>query len=164
MRLERLGIFVEHGEKRAQQHHNDESLILKTVIAGAFYPNFFSRKTPDNDYPRDAFRTIDGHDPCNTVYFKGVPRNHMRCLYTKVIKDIFVKNGIVDGEHPEDVRVMFDEGTEKVYVTFKSMMQNRGWNKCDYGVECMPGKIETEVYKAVKMRKLRIRNSLWVIE
>lgn len=162
MRLKRLGIIVEHGAKHAEWRHSDKSLILKTVIAGAFYPNIFVRKTPDNDYPRDAFRTIDGHDPRNTVYFKGFPRNNIRCLYTEAIKAVFVKNGIVDAEHSEDVRVLFDDGTEKVYITFKSMME--GSHKGDYGVERMPGKIANDVYNAVKMRKLRIRSDLWVIE
>lgn len=162
MRLKRLGVIVEHGAKHAQWRQSEKALILKTVIAGAFYPNIFVRKTPDNDYPRDAFRTIDGHDPRNTVYFKGFPRNNIRCLYTEATKAVFVKSGIVDAEHSEDVRVLFDDGTEKVYITFKSMMEVS--DKGDYGVERMPGRVATEVYKAVKMRKLRFRNDLWVIE
>lgn len=163
MRLKRLYIDVrENSAKYVRWNHCDKALILKVVIAGAFYPNFFVHNTPEGDYSQNVFRTIDGHDPRNTVYFKGFPRNNIRCLYTKAIKNIFVQNGIVNAEHLENMRVLFDDGTEKAYVSFKSMNQDS--HRREYGVECMPGKIEIEVYKAVKMRKMRIQHNLRVIK
>lgn len=162
MRLERLDIVAEDGAKRVHWNQIDKSIILKTVIAGAFYPNYFVRTSAEDDFLRNAFRSIDGHDPRNTVYFKGFPRNNIRCLYSKAMKDIFVQNGIVEAEHLGNVRVLFDDGSEKAYVTFKSM--NRDAHTGEYGVERMPGKVEIEVYKAVKMRKFRIQNNLRLIE
>lgn len=156
VRLKRLDIVVNDGSaKYVRWKYGEKTLILKAVIAGAFYPNFFVPKSGNE------LRTFGVHDPRNTVYLKGFPRDNVRCLYTKAIKEIFVKNGLVNADQTENMRVLFDEGSEKIFVTFKSMLQ--GTHQGKYGVECMPGKITIEVYKALKMRKMGIRNHLRVI-
>lgn len=162
MRLKCLGIGEEDDVSRVHWNAKDMPIILKTIISGAFYPNIFVTNIPSNENPRNAFRELDGHDPRNTIYFKGFPRNNIRCLYTKAIKNIFVENGCVDAVHVDGMQVLFDDETEKVYVTFKSTITDV--NRGKYGVERMPGNTEIEVYKAVKMRKFRMQNNLRVMK
>lgn len=67
-RLERMKIKAGQGVNNVQWNDNEKSIILKVVISGAFYPNFFARSSIDsNDYTRTAFQCIGARDPRNTV-------------------------------------------------------------------------------------------------
>lgn len=135
------------------------AIILKVVIAGGFYPNFFARASLDiDDYSRRAFQQIGTRDPRKTVYYTGFDRDHIRMLYTKPIRQIFAQNGIA----PEcSVQVNFDTGSNKTFITFKN---DDDQNVFENGTENMPGKVCTEVYKSIKMRDLRIHNEFWVLK
>lgn len=135
VRLERLEIVV-----KSKRLVVDQTLILKTVIAGAFFPNYFVCNTPELYHSGDVLRVINDHDPRNTVYFKGIPRGDERSLYPKQIQTILVENRVVNDS--EKMQVSFDVGSEKAYITFEPQ-QNIN-------------KILPNVYKAVKMRKLRL--------
>lgn len=123
----------------------------------------FSRTTPDSsEYEREAFRSVGGLDPRNTVYFNGFSRDIIRNLYVKPIKDLFLTNNIVNKNNANDIKVTFEEGANKCYVTFKT--NRKQGNQNEYGLACMPGKIQTEVYKAAKMRSLRILPRIRVVK
>lgn len=51
----------------------------------------------------------------------------------------------------KNIRVTFDQNSEKVFVTF---LQTNEKSKDEY-LEAIPGKVCTEVYKALKLRTLR---------
>lgn len=126
------------------------------IIIGAFYPNIFTRTTPDSyKYERESFQCIGGHDPKNTVYFTGFQRDLIRDLYVKPIKNLFVVNNVIRNDNASNVIVSFEEGANKAYVTFKTRTEND---------DRMTGKIQTEVYKAIKMRLLRIPMKIRVIK
>lgn len=135
VRLERLEIVV-----KSKRWNVDQTLILKTVIAGAFYPNYFVCNNPERYHSGDVLRAINGHDPRNTVYFQGIPRGDERSLYPEQIQNILVSNQVVNNS--EKMQVSFDLGSEKAYVEFE-LQQNIK-------------KILPDVYKSVKMRKLRL--------
>lgn len=129
---------------------------------GAFYPNLFGRSSPKNhEYEREAFNAIAGRDLQTTVYFKGFEQKYIRNLYIQSIKELFVRNGVVDREDLSNVKVTFDEGSQKVFVTFKN---NQRESTREYGSASLPGRILTEVYAAVKMRMLRIPTKIRVIK
>jgi ATP-dependent RNA helicase TDRD9 len=50
----------------------EDLIVFKVVVAGAFYPNFFSCVYPDE---RVAIRNIGGRDPTTTVVVQGMPEN-----------------------------------------------------------------------------------------
>lgn len=139
----------------------------KIYISGAFYPNIFARTTPDSyQYEREAFRSIGGLDPRNTVYFSGFNRDIIRSLYVKPIKNLFLTNNIVNRNNSSDVKVTFEDGANKCYVTFKTSRKqdDEKLSQNEHGVACMPGKIQTEVYKAIKMRLLKIPAKVRIIK
>lgn len=131
----------------------EKNIMLKVVIAGAFYPNYFVRSSPlvaRNE--RAIFETLGGRDPCNTVYLTNFEGKYVRHIYVKAIKDIFVRSGIVDSA--EKLRISIENGSQRIYVTFKAA--SKKGDKKNYGMACMPGFVLTEVYKIIKMRQAKI--------
>lgn len=159
-RLERVKIKSGVGLNYVQWNDNEKSIILKVVIAGGFYPNFFARSLLNNDdYTSGAFHSIGTRDPRNTVYYTGFDRDRIRCLYKKTIKRIYVENDVVPNE--KNVQVNFDFGSNKTFITFKNDEDD---DYCyENGTESMPGKVCTEVYKALKMRQLRMNTEFWIM-
>lgn len=162
-RLERINIKSEQGVNAVQWNDNEKSVILKVVIAGAFYPNIFERSSLNSEnYSNTAFRDIGTRDPRNTIYFSGFDRDRIRDLYKKSIKNIFIQNGIVPQELERNIKVNFDCGSNKVFVTFKN--DDDLIHKFNNGVELMPGNVCTEVYKSLKMRELHIPMKIQIMK
>lgn len=151
-RLERMKIMSGVGANFVQWNSNEKAIILKVVIAGGFYPHYFARASLNgDDYARGAFQSIGTRDPRNTVFFTGFDREHIRYLYTKPIKKLFIDNGIAPNE--KHIQVNFDCGSNKTFITFKNDDDDYNYEN---GRELMPGKVATEVYKSIKMRDLHI--------
>ena len=53
-----------------EEIEKDNELIMKLVIAGAFYPNYFNSQEIDE---AEATKTMSGHNPCTTVVVHGAP-------------------------------------------------------------------------------------------
>lgn len=128
------------------------------VIAGAFYPNFFA--TPPINNPmieRDAFHSLNGRDPDNTVFFTGFRQENIRQLYVSFIRNLF-QNTVVDENNIDSVKVSFDTNSEKVFVTFDTCQELCNDIRMDWDTResTIPGTTLTEVYKAVKMRKMNM--------
>lgn len=138
----------------------EKHIILKVVIAGAFYPNYFIRDSPVRvRTEREMFESLGGNNPCNTVYFTNFDSKYVRHIYIKAIKNYFVKSNVVDD--PDKVKVTIENGSHKIFVTFK--VTSKKDDKRDYGFASMPGFVATEVYKAIKMRQAQIKLKLHVI-
>lgn len=161
-RLERMNIKPGIGMNCIQWNDSEKAIILKVVIAGAFYPNIFARATAHaDDYERAAFQSIGTRDPRNTIYYTGFDREHIRCLYKKSIRNVFIENGIVPVENEKNIQVSFDSGSNKTFITFKN--DEYADHRFENGSETMPGKVCTKVYKSLKMRDLRINTDIWVM-
>lgn len=161
-RLKRMNIEPSTGIDSIRWNDNEKAIILKVVIAGGFYPNYFARASLSSDqYEREALRILGTRDPRNTVYYTGFDRDYVRCLYTENLKKIFIENNVIPPESAANLQIIFDPGSNKTFVTFKN---NSNDNYCSkYGTELMPGKICTEVYKSIKMQQLRIPSVLWIM-
>lgn len=106
---------------------------------------------------RNCFNVINGRDPCTTVYYMGFNPQLIGQLYIRPIKDL-----LKPCANASDIQVAFDSGAAKVYVTFR---QNHDvvTGKRDDLLESLPGNVLTEVYKAVKMRKVQGNPELRVL-
>lgn len=124
-------------------------LFQKSVLLGAFYPHYFVRTSNEME-DRETFRTINGRNPCNTVFFTGFEEKYIRPLYVQSIKKLLKPCT----NSPDNIQVAFDEGNEKVYVTFKQTKASLEANvDPDLNfVEMGPGQVAIEVYKALKLR------------
>lgn len=165
-RLENLGIREDQGVERIRWTDQEKAIILKVVIAGAFYPNFYA--TVPNSNPmieRDIFRTMNGRDPDNTVFFSGFRKDNIRQLYVEPIQRLF-RNTVVDEANIGCVKVSFDKESEKVFVTFDVNQSFNDGVRTDWDTQrcSLPGKTLTEVYKAVKMRKMRMPSHIAVMK
>lgn len=76
-----------------------------------------------------------------------------------------MQNGVVNCNDLANVRISFDEGSQKVFVTFLNGPRGKeeyGTDGID-GIASLPGNILTEVYTSIKMRNLKIPMRIRVI-
>ncbi|XP_011664855.1 ATP-dependent RNA helicase TDRD9 isoform X2 [Strongylocentrotus purpuratus] len=137
-RLSNFNIRLQKGNPRNQQKQDPTHnlLILKVVLAGAFYPNFFTWVPSDE---ADSLKILSGKDPCTTVMVKNIPPHGE--LYSSSIGKLFQCCG--------KGKKLFFEDT-KLFVQFE--------RQSDYSP------ILPAVYHAVKMRHLKMPLQLDVFE
>lgn len=136
---------------------NEKYIVLKVVISGAFYPNYFARSTKSRrENIANMYKTLCGRDPCDTVYFTGFRSEDLPHIYLQKIRDIFAskddrKDCVVADKDLHAVKAAHEFGTEKIFVTFKKSGKEDDVKK--YGVACQPGFVLTEVYKSMNLYK-----------
>lgn len=161
IRIKRINL-IDFNKTDATWNRNEKYIVLKVVIAGAFYPNYYSRSTKSKrSFESEAYKELGNRDPSDTVYFSGFKYYDMPHIYIKRIKDILVQNGVISEKDSHSVTVSHDGVSEKVYVSFKK--SGKEGDVKQYGVACHPGFILTEVYKAVKLRSLKLEHHIEVL-
>lgn len=160
-RIKRMNL-IDCSKLNVSWNRNEKYIVLKVVIAGAFYPNYFSRSTKSKRGEEvQNFKTIGGRDCSNTVYFTGFKSNDFPHIYLKRIKDILVQNHVISERDAHMVTVSPDNLAEKIYVIFKK--SGKEGDIRNYGVACQPGFVLTEVYKAIKLRYLKLENRIQIL-
>ncbi|XP_039757557.1 probable ATP-dependent RNA helicase spindle-E [Pararge aegeria] len=144
-RLSREGIDARNVTSPWNKH--ELSLVLKVILAGAFYPQYFVQGSTDGDRERNAVRVLGGLDPRNSVYLRGFPDGQPVEVYATAIKNK-VRQQI--GDEP---RVTFDKNSRKVYLTFQD---NQNLRSDQGGDPTIPGQVLLPVYKSIKARQLRM--------
>lgn len=130
--------------------------ILKICMAASFYPNFFmlgSNEGESNE--KEVYRGLLGLDPNRTIYFVNFKQEYIGELYSERIKEKIVKCGIASST--KDMKVIFD--SSKVFIQFPESTscvddENYEEHKVDL---VLPGKLQLEIYKAVKFRKISLQ-------
>ncbi|XP_076442541.1 ATP-dependent RNA helicase TDRD9-like [Babylonia areolata] len=126
-----------HMEEPGQMSPKD-SLFLKIVICGAFYPNYFCKKPVDE---REAMKTLCNHDPLNTVVVRGLPQNQ-GLLYRDHMIDLFKRCC------PRDARPTVDFEESRAYIMFPQSDSS--------GLQHNKMAVNSSVCFAIKLRQLRI--------
>uniref|UniRef100_A0A1A9UIK5 Probable ATP-dependent RNA helicase spindle-E n=1 Tax=Glossina austeni TaxID=7395 RepID=A0A1A9UIK5_GLOAU len=156
--LEHCNLNQETSAHSLRWMEHERSIVLKIIIAGAFYPNYFTR-TNLNDFVREhgIYQVLCGNDPCNTVYFTNFDNRYIGQLYTRSFKELFKSAHI----YPEDIEVRFQPGSQRVFITFN--------NEANFGSEdiverlMVPGRVRPEIFKAIRMRMSRMTFNLNVM-
>ena len=99
MRLKSMGIEEPTGPNVRTLDSTQKALLLRIVIFGAFYPNYFSRDAVSGRIDeREAVKSMSGLDPFSTVRLQGFPLNQPPKVYIRQIKnnmkDIFSKSDL----------------------------------------------------------------------
>ncbi|XP_050405391.2 ATP-dependent RNA helicase TDRD9 [Patella vulgata] len=135
-RLQRFSIEKSRQRPNFKKDIKDpqERLLLKIVIAGAFYPNYFMKTESDET---EAIKQLSNNDAMNTVMVKGLPANQ-GMLYRETLETMFRKCYAT-----ETPVISFEE--TKAFISFP-------WkNNTTYD-----HKVHQGVYTAIKLRYLRI--------
>lgn len=152
IRVSRMNL-LDSNRSTVAWNKKEKYIVLKVVIAGAFYPNYFSRSTKlQRSEEAEIFKKIGGRDPSDTVYFSAFNPNYLPHIYIKSLKNILLKNHVISQRDFHNITVSNDGVAERVYVSFKK--SGKEGDKREYGVACQPGVVLTEVYKAVKLGKM----------
>lgn len=148
--------------KNLAWNKNEKYIVLKVVIAGAFYPNYFSRSTKlQRSDEAEIFKKLGGRDPSDTIYFSAFNPTKLPHIYIKTIKNILLQSNVISVKDFHNITVTNDGVAERVYVSF-----NKSGKEDDikeYGVACQPGVVLTEVYKAMKLGKLKLEHEINVL-
>ncbi|XP_028166135.1 probable ATP-dependent RNA helicase spindle-E [Ostrinia furnacalis] len=147
LRLSRAGIEPFKGHSPWDKH--ELPVVLKVLLAGAFYPQYFVQVSQDEAREREAVRILNGLDPRNTVYLRDFPDQQPGPVYAAAIKNIVRKH---IGDEP---RVTFDKNSRKVFLTFCDNQYAKR-DKNNSGDPTIPGQVVLPVYKAIKARQLRM--------
>ncbi|MBW00006.1 putative ATP-dependent RNA helicase TDRD9, partial [Eschrichtius robustus] len=118
-----------------QEYTYKQRFILQVVLAGAFYPNYFTFGQPDEEM---AVRELAGKDPKTTIVLKHVPPYGF--LYYKQLQSLFRQCGQVRS-------IVFDGA--KAFVEFSRNPTER--------FKTLPA-----VYMAIKMSQLKVSLELSV--
>lgn len=148
--VNRIGLSVHH-----------KNMILKVCIAGAFYPNYFLRASciSSEEQERQIYHELNGRDPTSTIYYRGIGKDDMGMLYEDQVKNFLKGKNVIKSK--DDVSVSFDEGCQKMFVTFnetKDVMSAECLN------DSLPGKIKTQIYKSIKLTRERQTLHLKVLD
>ncbi|XP_013915067.1 PREDICTED: putative ATP-dependent RNA helicase TDRD9 [Thamnophis sirtalis] len=153
----RVGVFNMHVNTHSpimdQEHAYKQRFILQVVIAGAFYPNYFTFVHHDKEV---AVRELSGRDPKTTVMLKNIP--HYGFLYYKQLQSLFRQCG--------QVKSIVYDGTKSLYVDCGSVMVfyvdygNRSKVALDQLRE-IPGDLRELPFQALEFKVRRIRPSAW---
>lgn len=89
-RLNRLGIKETVGQNKVTLTSLQLPLVLKVVMCGAFYPNYFIRSANAGQVDeREAVKILSGKDPYRTVYMNNMRRDQPGQLYVNNIKKYY---------------------------------------------------------------------------
>ncbi|KAL8608263.1 hypothetical protein ACOMHN_042130 [Nucella lapillus] len=126
-----------HMLEPGQMSPND-SLFLKIVICGAFYPNYFCQKPGDEV---EAMKTLCNHDPLNTVMVRGLPQKQ-GLLYTDRLIELFQCCS------PRDTKPTVDTEETRAYIIFPRSDRDQAQH--------YKRTVNPAVSFAIKLRQLRI--------
>ncbi|XP_055533952.1 probable ATP-dependent RNA helicase spindle-E [Wyeomyia smithii] len=148
-RLQKAGLKETSGPNRVVWSSREKTVILKVIMAGAFYPHYYVPISAGGKevMERQSFTELGGRDPCNTVFFTGFDHErYIGPLYTVQIKKILSEGDI---SLHSNIKVMYDRTTNRIFVTFLGGNDDRNQR-----ASFMPGKVHSDVYRAIKLRKL----------
>lgn len=156
-RIKHIGLVEPTGIHKIVWSEKEKPIVLKVVIAGAFYPNYFVRSCDGAlTNERDAFHTLNGLDPCNTVFLTGFEPKYLGIIYQQTIIDMFKDCAKLR----QNISVSFDNTGHKIFITFA---KNTDIKKMEFKIEDMPGRVQVEIYKAIKMRKIKNSRELKIL-
>ncbi|XP_032480037.1 ATP-dependent RNA helicase TDRD9 isoform X1 [Phocoena sinus] len=135
-RISQFNMYVDSRRPVMDQEYTyKQRFILQVVLAGAFYPNYFTFGHPDEEM---AVRELAGKDPKTTIVLKHVPPYGF--LYYKQLQSLFRQCGQVRS-------IVFDGA--KAFVEFSRNPTER--------LKTLPA-----VYMAIKMSQLKVSLELSV--
>ena len=135
--LERFQIKEIHLPNRTDRMNmrasDNNYLLLKVAIFGAFYPNYLITSHGQADL-REAHKVINDRDPMSTLYMTGFPSDQSQFgqLYASQIKELFRDSQ----PNKEMISLEFDH--TKVIVEFKP---HRRSQEVNFWVCCASGNV-----------------------
>ncbi|KAI6646686.1 tudor domain containing protein 9 TDRD9, partial [Oopsacas minuta] len=128
---------------RTSTTSSHDVLMIKLVMAGAFYPHYFRWSEVDE---QEAERSLSGHDPHTTVMISGLPLSRYNDLqYTGDIVKCFEECGRIKQIHYDSSRAYIEFQRLRLYSDEWDSALSVSGNSL----------IVPSVYTALKMRQLK---------
>lgn len=115
-KLRHFGIREYMSQEKRTWDYVNRTIILKVIIAGAFYPNYFIKLPSDIAHRRKGIeKAMFNRDPNNTVILRGWPMKQPGALYARRFQEIFADS--MGLKNLDDITVSFD-GSSLVYIEY----------------------------------------------
>ena len=123
-------------------------LILRLVMFGAFYPNYFV-KSSSSEVEALAHRTLCGRDPKNTVYLHGFDQDQAQFgeLYAEQVKRIF-RAATTD---EDQIKLTFDKS--HIFVEFDRSLGEQEKSMSSYRDRQVDQNVTGDISSQVKSRR-----------
>uniref|UniRef100_A0A182P258 Probable ATP-dependent RNA helicase spindle-E n=1 Tax=Anopheles epiroticus TaxID=199890 RepID=A0A182P258_9DIPT len=160
VRLKMANVRVVSGARNARWSDRERTVVLKVVMAGAFYPNYFipASVTDREVGDRMVYTEIGGRDPFSTVYFSGFDHaNYIGPLYRNQIRELLTERKL-DTEKHQLMKVEFERSTNKIFVQFQNSPEKQGSQNL-YNERSSADRVHPGVFEAIKLRLLRKNQS-----
>jgi ATP-dependent RNA helicase TDRD9 len=138
-----LNLCLKESDDNVRYTREEKMFAIKICIGGAFYPNYY--EFGGSPPRRDSYSVLNNMNPCNSVYLKGMESKRLAQIYEEQVRRNLCEAGVTYDIN--EMQVKFDSNSTRVCVQFKSI--------CDEDIDFQPGEVRLEVYKAVKLGKLR---------
>ena len=132
----------------ASQGTEEKFFILQLIMFGAFYPNYFV-KSSSYEVDRMAHKTLEGHDPRNTVYLHGFDKDQTKFgrLYANQLRQM-----LADVTRDED-KIKLDFSGAHIFVEFQRAVEDEARSDASYKEtgrteSNLTGNISTQVIKS----------------
>uniref|UniRef100_A0A182NP96 Probable ATP-dependent RNA helicase spindle-E n=1 Tax=Anopheles dirus TaxID=7168 RepID=A0A182NP96_9DIPT len=138
--------------------NQEKTLVLKVIMAGAFYPNYFIPTTTTERElgDRRVYTEIGGRDPLRTVFFTGFDHaNYIGPLYRRQIRAMLTERKPNPEKHAL-MKVEFERTTNRIFVCFNYAPDQLVPDQPSQTEERnMLDRIHPSVFEAIKLRQLR---------
>ncbi|XP_046649298.1 probable ATP-dependent RNA helicase spindle-E [Daphnia pulicaria] len=147
-RLHSIGIEGVVGPNVRPLTGSQKALLLRVVLFGAFYPNYFTRDAVCGQIDeREAVKSLCGLDPFQTVKLTNFPPNQLGKAYVRQIKNSMSEIFSMLRVDTWNAKITFD--SQRVFIQFHQEGN-------PYQSMSVPGRICLPVYLAIKQRFLGI--------
>uniref|UniRef100_A0A182N759 ATP-dependent RNA helicase spindle-E n=1 Tax=Anopheles dirus TaxID=7168 RepID=A0A182N759_9DIPT len=139
--------------------NREKTVVLKVIMAGAFYPNYFIPTTATERElgDRKVYTELGGRDPFRTVYFTGFDHSaYIGPLYRGQIRALLTDR-TPDPERHALMKVEFERSMNRIFVSFGYSPDKQRSDQPNQDEERnnMPDRIHPLVFEAIKVRQLR---------
>lgn len=155
-RLSSIGIEEAIGPNIRPLTESQKALLLRVVLYGAFYPNYFTRDAVSGQIDeREAVKSLCGLDPFRTVRLQGFPVDQPPKAYVRQIKNNMSEIFNMLKEDTWNAKITFD--SQRVFLQF-----HQEGNPFQH--KRVPGRICLPVYLAVKQKQLGSNYTLQLLD
>jgi len=155
--LEHMNIKPQQMQDEGGESQEDRFLILRFIMFGAFYPNYFKR--PENSEIEELANKIKNPKTC--VYMTGFPTDQLQygALYENQFKRIFAEAAYQNETDIASIEVEGNREGNKVIVEFARPVNEGDMILSKKG---LAGEIIPPVYVATKMRRGGARGKMMI--
>ena len=150
-------LAIQSEDSVSQSTSEEKFFILQLIMFGAFYPNYFVKST-SYEVDRMAYKTLECHDPCTTVYLHGFDKDQIKFsrLYVNQLKQMLAEVTL------DEEKIKLEFSGAHIFVEFQRAVEDEARSEvidkaAGRAQSNLTGNISTQVTNSVAVKhKVRL--------